>query len=159
LAPATAFDVDVELAVVKSLVDLRDRHELGDPGVDEQDVYAPVFCLDLINQGPGRGDIGRVGKQHFDSRQYRLGGFHRALAGAGNDYRRAFGLKQFGGLRADTAGASADKTDLAVEFGHEVFLTGAFSCPGEMGFLVSGTMAACDRWFARRCQTPRQTPP
>jgi hypothetical protein len=37
------------------------------------------------------------------------------------DYRRAFGLKEFGGLRTDTAGASADESDLAVELGHERF--------------------------------------
>jgi hypothetical protein len=31
-------------------------------------------------------------------------------------------LKEFGGLRTDTAGASADESDLAVELGHESFL-------------------------------------
>jgi hypothetical protein len=45
------------------------------------------------------------------SGQSRLGGFHRALAGAGNDHRRALGLKELGGLRADYASASADESD------------------------------------------------
>jgi hypothetical protein len=41
--------------------------------------------------------------------------------GAGNDHRRAFGLKEFGGLRTDTTSASADESDLAVELGYERF--------------------------------------
>src|ERR1700730_2977425 len=112
-------DVDVELAVVKGLVDLRDRRELGDAGVDEQDVDAAVFGNDLVDQDLGGGHFAGVRDQHLDPGQCRLGGFHRALAGAGNDHRRAFGLKEFGGLRTDTAGASADESDLAVELGHE----------------------------------------
>src|SRR6202035_827059 len=114
-----ALDVDVELAVVKGLVDLRDRRELGDAGVDEQDVDAAVFGLDLVDQDLGGGHVAGVRDQHLDPGQRRLGGFYRALAGAGNDHRRAFGLKEFRGLCTDTAGASADESDLAVEFGHD----------------------------------------
>jgi len=84
---------------------------------------------DLVNKNFSRGHVAGVGQKYLDAGQHHFGGFHRALAGAGNDYRRAFGLKQFGGLRADAAGASANESDLAVEFGHEVFLTGAISCP------------------------------
>jgi hypothetical protein len=133
-----ALNVDVELAVVKGLVDLGDRHELGDPSVDEQDINAAVFGLDLVDQGLGIGHVACVGEQDLDSGKRRLGDFHRALAGAGNDHCRAFGLKEFGGLRTDTAGASADESDLAVE----CFLTGWIACPREMGLPMARAMAA-----------------
>src|SRR5882724_7006648 len=116
-----ALDVDVELAVVKGLIDLRDRRELGDAGVDEQDVDAALFGLDLVDQDLGSGHVAGIRDQHLDAGQRRLGGFYRAFARAGNDYLRAFGLKEFGGLRTDSAGAAADESDLAVELGHERF--------------------------------------
>ena len=61
-------------------------------------------------------------------------------AGAGNDDQRAFGLKEFGGLRTDTAGASADESYLAVELGHRSFLT-KWIAAHEMGSPLARTMA------------------
>jgi hypothetical protein len=61
------------MAVVKDLVDLRDWRELGDAGVDEQDVDAAMFGLDLVDQDLGRGDVARVREQKLDPGQRRLG--------------------------------------------------------------------------------------
>jgi len=117
-----ALDVDVELAVVKGLVDLCDWRELGDACVDEQDIDPPVLGRDPIDQNLGCGHVASVGEQHLDPGERLPGSFHRVLAGAGNDHRCAFGLKEFGGLRTDAAGASANESNLSVELGHEGFL-------------------------------------
>ena len=74
-----ALHIDVEVAVIKGLVDLRDRRELCDAGVDEQHVDATVLGLDLIDQCHGRGHVSGIGQQHLDPGQLLLRGFDRAL--------------------------------------------------------------------------------
>jgi hypothetical protein len=65
-------------------------------------VVSPQDSDGLSAPPPRWGRLSSKG-QHLDPEQRRFGGFHRALAGAGNDHRRAFGLKEFDGFRTDTA--------------------------------------------------------
>jgi len=80
-----------------------------------------MFGLDLVDQRLRGGHVAGVRDQYLDPGQCCLRGFHRSFAGTGNNHCRAFGLKEFSGLRADTAGASANESDLAVELGHQRF--------------------------------------
>ena len=76
-------------------------------------VDAAVLGFDLVDQDLGSGHVAGVGEQYLDPRHRRLGGFNRALAGAGDDHRGALGLKEFRGLHTIPHAARTTMLNLA----------------------------------------------
>ena len=115
--------IDRKSAVERRLVPLPDGFEVGDAGVDEQDIEPPEFPAKRLGDsllGRGVARIGRDG-QHTAS-QFLHCVFQRRRVFSGDGDTRAFRRKQPRGFQADAGAPPGNQRALSLESVHSQFL-------------------------------------
>ncbi|MCY1237002.1 hypothetical protein D9M72_496820 [compost metagenome] len=109
-------EIDGERAVEACLVPLFDRLQLGDAGIDEQDIERAEGGADLFSDGGLAGDIAGIGLDDQSCLAKDGAGFGNVLRiGAGDGDPCTFGDELACGFEADAAGAAGDECRLVLQ--------------------------------------------